>query len=175
MTQSGLCNADLIAVSFISCLLSRKVMEIQVGDIGHIIQLSVAPVFLLTGVGTNLMVLTNRLGRITDRSRVLEEKLRTVDPIHHPDLNAELVTLYPRAHLINRAITMSTACALLVSLVIISLFLGDALSIELSKFIATFFVLALLCLVGSFLALLREILVATNSLYTRRIEPIARP
>ena len=49
-------------------------MEIQVGDIGHIIQLSVAPVFLLTGVGTNLMVLTNRLGRITDRSRVLEDK-----------------------------------------------------------------------------------------------------
>ena len=50
-------------------------MEIQVGDIGHIIQLSVAPVFLLTGVGTNLMVLTNRLGRITDRSRVLELSL----------------------------------------------------------------------------------------------------
>lgn len=150
-------------------------MEIQVGDIGHIIQLSVAPVFLLTGVGTNLMVLTNRLGRITDRSRVLEDRLRTSDPVHHPDLNAELVTLYPRAHLINRAITLSTACALMVSLVIISLFIGDALSVELSKFIAMFFVLAMLCLVGSFLVLLREILAATNSLYTRRIEPIARP
>lgn len=150
-------------------------MEIQVGDIGHIIQLSVAPVFLLTGVGTNLMVLTNRLGRITDRSRVLEEKLRTTDPVHHADLKAELVTLYPRAHLINRAITLSTACALMVSLVIISLFIGDALSIELSKFIAMFFVLAMLCLVGSFLVLLREILKATNSLYERRIEPIQRP
>ena len=88
-------------------------MEIQVGDIGHIIQLSVAPVFLLTGVGTNLMVLTNRLGRITDRSRVLEDKLRTVDPVHHADLKAELVTLYPRAHLINRAIVLSTALSLI--------------------------------------------------------------
>lgn len=150
-------------------------MEIQVGDIGHIIQLSVAPVFLLTGVGTNLMVLTNRLGRITDRSRVLEDKLRTIDPVHHAELKAELVTLYPRAHLINLAITLSTACALLVSLVIISLFLGDALQLELSKFIAAFFILAMLCLVGSFLSLFREILVATTSLYERRIEPIARP
>lgn len=149
-------------------------MEIQVGDIGHIIQLSVAPVFLLTGVGTNLMVLTNRLGRITDRSRVLEDKLRSTDPIHHPDIKAELVTLYPRAHLINRAITLSTACALMVSLVIISLFLGDALNVELSKCIAVFFILAMLCLVASFLVLFKEILVATNSLYERRIEPTER-
>jgi hypothetical protein len=150
-------------------------MEIQVGDIGHMIQLSVAPVFLLTGVGTNLMVLTNRLGRITDRSRVLEDKLRTTDPVHHADLNAELITLYPRAHLINRAIVLSTACALMVSMVIISLFVGDALTVELSKFIAIFFILAMLCLVSSFVMLLREILSATNSLYERRIEPIARP
>jgi hypothetical protein len=95
--------------------------------------------------------------------------------VHHPDLNAELITLYPRAHLINRAITLSTACALMVSLVIISLFLGDALNLGLSKFVAAFFILAMLCLVASFLVLLREILAATSSLYTRRIEPIARP
>ena len=63
----------------------------------------------------------------------------------------------------------------MVSLVIISLFLGDALSIELSKFIAVFFIMAMLCLVSSFVMLLREILTATSSLYERRIEPIARP
>ena len=50
-------------------------MNIQIGDIGHIIQLAIAPVFLLTGVCTNLMVLTNRLARIIDRSRVLEDRL----------------------------------------------------------------------------------------------------
>ena len=50
-------------------------MNIQVGDVGHIIQLAIAPVFLLTGVCTNLMVLTNRLARIIDRSRVLEDRL----------------------------------------------------------------------------------------------------
>ena len=50
-------------------------MNIQLADIGKIIQLSIAPVFLLSGVGTHLIVLTNRLGRIIDRSRRLEENL----------------------------------------------------------------------------------------------------
>jgi hypothetical protein len=149
-------------------------MEIQlgdIGDIGHIIQLSIAPVFLLSGVGTNLMVLTNRLGRITDRSRILEDRLRNTDAVLHAEFNEELDMLYPRAHLINRAITMSTACALMISLVIIALFFGDALNIELSKFIAAFFILAMLCLVASFLFLLKEILVATKTLYRRKIIP----
>ncbi|MDQ7970712.1 MAG: DUF2721 domain-containing protein, partial [Oxalicibacterium faecigallinarum] len=97
-------------------------MEIQVSDIGHIIQLSVAPVFLLTGVGTTLTVLTNRLGRITDRSRVLEERLRTTtDEAVRDELQSELNSLYPRAHMINRAIIFSTACALMVATVIASL------------------------------------------------------
>jgi hypothetical protein len=50
-------------------------MEFQLGDISHTIQLAIAPVFLLTGVGTKLAVLTNRLARIIDRSRVLEDRL----------------------------------------------------------------------------------------------------
>ena len=48
-------------------------INLHLGNIGQIIQLAIAPVFLLTGVGTNLTVLTNRLARIIDRSRVLED------------------------------------------------------------------------------------------------------
>jgi hypothetical protein len=143
-------------------------MQIEIGDIGHIIQLSVAPVFLLTGVGTNLTVLTNRLGRIVDRSRILEDRLRMPEPddAHHADYQDELATLYARSHLINRAITLATVCALMVSLVIVSLFVGDALNINLSSFIASCFVLAMVFLVTSFLYLLREILVATKPMRT---------
>jgi hypothetical protein len=143
-------------------------MQIQIGDIGHIIQLSVAPVFLLTGVGTNLTVLTNRLGRIVDRSRILEDRLRMPDDAHHADYQQELSTLYARSHLINRAITLATACALMVSLVIVALFVGDALNVDLSKFIAACFVLAMVCLVTSFIFLLREILVATQLMRSSR-------
>lgn len=134
-------------------------MNIQISDIGHVIQLAIAPVFLLTGVATKLTVLTNRLARIIDRSRVLEDRLEI-----GPDANytGELDVLYGRAHLINTAITLSTACGLLICLVIAMLFLGDTTSLPLDKYIAACFVVAMCALIGSFSFLLREIFIASK-------------
>jgi hypothetical protein len=136
-------------------------MNIQISDVGHMIQLAIAPVFLLTGVATKLTVLTNRLARIIDRSRVLEERLAIGPDAHN---TSELDILYGRAHLINTAITLSTACGLLICLVIAMLFLGDTTSMPLDKFIAGCFVLAMLALIGSFVFLLREISIASKHL-----------
>jgi len=133
---------------------------LQIDDIGKIIQLSIAPVFLLTGVGTQLVVLTNRLARIIDRSRILEEKLTNE---MHPH-SIELGELYTRSHLINRAIALATICALLVCLIIATLFIEGATSMALSKIIAAMFVLGILSLTGSFVYFLREIFVATRTL-----------
>src|SRR6478609_11701218 len=102
-------------------------MDIQLGEVGHIIQLAVAPVFLLSGIGTNLMVQTTRLARIIDRTRVVEEKLLNASEGERGFDERELSTLYKRSHLINRAITLSTASALLICIVIATLFIGDAL------------------------------------------------
>jgi hypothetical protein len=140
-------------------------MNIQLSDIGHIIQLAIAPVFLLTGVGTKLMVLTNRLARIIDRSRTLEDRLDTSHSERDMD---ELDILYQRSHLINYAITLSTTCGLLVCLVIAMLFLSDTTNVPLDKYIATCFVLSMLALIGSFVYLLREIFIASKSLRSRR-------
>lgn len=141
-------------------------MDIQLGDISHIIQLAIAPVFLLTGVGTKLAVLTNRLARIIDRSRVIENRFHEGDDT---EAQAELETLYSRAHLINRAITLSTACGLLVCVVIAALFIGDALNLALAKFIALCFVLGMFSLIGSFVYLLREIFIATKTMSLRNV------
>ena len=138
-------------------------MTIDLGDVSHTIQLAIAPVFLLTGVGTNLMVLTNRLARIIDRSRVLEDRLDSGKAGDNSRPRAELMSLYQRTHLINRAITLSTTCALLVCITIAALFVGDSLALALSKFIAALFILAMLALIGSFVYLLREIFVAVRS------------
>ena len=140
-------------------------MNIQIGDIGHIIQLAIAPVFLLTGVCTNLMVLTNRLARIIDRSRVLEDRL----DIGYSDVYLnELDMLYRRSHLINASITLSTACGLLICLVIAMLFLGDITNTPLDKYIAGMFVVAMLALIGSFCYLLREIFIASAAMRSHR-------
>ncbi len=140
-------------------------MNIQITDIGHVIQLAIAPVFLLTGVCTMLMVLTNRLARIIDRTRVLEDRL---DVAHHDAFMDEIDILYRRWHLINLAITLSTACGLLICVVIAMLFLGDTANLPLDKYIAGLFVVAMVCLIGSFMYLLHEIFVASSTLRARR-------
>ena len=142
-------------------------MTIDLGDVSHTIQLAIAPVFLLTGVGTNLMVLTNRLARIIDRSRVLEDRLESGTVADTGRTRSELVSLYERTHLINSAITLSTTCALLVCITIAALFVGDSFALGLSKFIASLFILAMLALIGSFVYLLKEIFVAIASASVR--------
>ncbi|MES2072454.1 MAG: DUF2721 domain-containing protein [Pseudomonadota bacterium] len=144
-------------------------MNLQLGDVGHIIQLSIAPVFLLSGVGTTLVVLTNRLARIIDRSRILEDILQAKGATtQKPAMREELNELYQRAHLINRSITLSTTCALLICLVIAALFVGDALDLKLDQLIAGLFVAGILVLIGSFMYFLREIFVATKTLTRQR-------
>ncbi len=144
-------------------------INLQLGDVSHIIQLSIAPVFLLTGVGTKLSVLTSRLARIIDRSRVLEDLIHGENAAPaSPALEEELHELYERSHLINRAITLSTSCGLLICLVIASLFMGDATGLNLDKLIAALFVGGVLSLIGSFIYFMREIIVATKTLTRQR-------
>lgn len=141
-------------------------MNIQVSDIGHIIQLAIAPVFLLTGVATKLAVLINRLARIIDRTRVLEDRLLVANNDRY---TAELSEMYRRSHLINYAITCSTACGLLICLVIAMLFTGDTLNIKLDRWIALFFVVAMLALISSFVLFLREIRIAARHMRLRHL------
>lgn len=150
-------------------------MEIQFEDIGHIIQLAIAPVFLLTGVGTNLMVLTNRLSRIIDRSRVVERQLRHGTDHERVEAGVEIDILYRRAHLTSRAVTLSTACGLLICMVIAALFIGNLLDLSLSRFIAALFIVAMLALIGSFVYLLREILIATRTMWMQEFVITEKP
>jgi len=138
--------------------------DTHIADIAHIIQLAVAPVFLLSGVGVTLTVLTNRLSRIVDRARVLEERLAAATETARSGLNTDLRTLASRARFINWAITLTTSCGLLVCLVIVSLFVGYFLGLDLSKTIAILFIVAMLAFVVAFVSFLREIFLATSSL-----------
>jgi hypothetical protein len=147
-------------------------MNIQISDIGHIIQLSIAPVFLLTGVATKLGVLINRLGRIIDRTRVLEDRLRKAPDAAYSE---ELEVLYTRSHLINYAITSSTACGLLVCLVIALLFLSDVTNMPLHQIIAACFVFAMLALISSFVNLLREIFIAARHMREQHVASVPQP
>jgi len=132
--------------------------------VAHAIQLAVAPVFLRSGIGAILMVMTNRLGRIIDRARVLEERLDNASKELHPALRTDLATLSRRAKLISSAITLCTATALLVCTVIAVLFLSAFLRFDLSIPLALLFIAAMLAFFLGLLWFLREIYVATVNL-----------
>ena len=102
----------------------------NVNTVAHVIQLSVAPVFLLSGIGAILAVMTNRLSRIIDRARVLETRLEQATPETAVTVREDLVTLRQRAKLIGPAITLCTATALLICMVIAVLFLSSFLKFD---------------------------------------------
>ena len=139
--------------------------DLQTIDIAHVIQLAVAPVFLLSGVAGTLTVLTNRMARIIDRARVLEERLVALSLGQSGvTAEAELAFLSRRARLIQRAITLSTCCALLICAVIVILFLRALLAVNLANVVALLFIAAMLTFIGALGSFLREILLATSTL-----------
>ena len=132
-------------------------------DIVHLIQSAVAPVFLLSGVGVTLGVLTNRLARIVDRARYLES-LSHAEAARAASTAQSLRVLARRAHYINIAIALCAISALLVSLVVMSLFASAFIATNLSAVIAILFVAAMICLTAAFGAFLIEVRLATRSL-----------
>ena len=136
----------------------------NVNTVAHVIQLSVAPVFLLSGIGAILAVMTNRLARIIDRARVLETRLDQATPETAVRVREDLVTLRQRAKLIGPAITLCTTTALLICMVIAVLFLSSFLKFDAGVIVALLFILAMLAFSLGLVWFLREILVATRNL-----------
>ncbi len=133
-------------------------------DITRVIQLAVAPVFLLTAVGTILSVLSGRLARIVDRARVVIDRAKSAAPEERRRLRDELAILVRRRHLANIAITFGVTAALLVCLVIAAAFVGFIVHVDFSIAIAVLFIGAMIGFMGALLLFLREILVAVRNL-----------
>jgi hypothetical protein len=126
-------------------------------DVTHVIQLAIAPVFLLTAVCTLLNVLTNRLSRAVDRRRVLAARLPELDEEIASLVQNELLYVERRVQLIYLAITLAVASALLICLAIGTAFVDAMVRYDFAAAIAAFFVMAMLGLIGSLGAFLREI------------------
>jgi hypothetical protein len=137
--------------------------ETGVAAIAHAIQLAVAPVFLLSGIGAILAVTTNRLSRVIDRARTLESRL-LADPDERGLLRAELSVLARRAKLVSRAIALCTMTALLICATIAVLFASAFLDFDATRAIALLFVAAMLTFFVGLLYFLREIFLAIRQL-----------
>jgi len=144
--------------------MNTPVSDQTIYDISHVIQLSVAPVFLLTSIGTILGVLSTRLARIVDRARAIGERLEGAPEAKAALIHAEMRTLAQRRHLVNLAITAGTTSALLVCVSIATVFLGAVMKASVAVPVALLFILAMAAFVAALMCFLREVLLAVRSL-----------
>ena len=128
--------------------------------VAHVIQLAVAPVFLLTGVGAILAVITNRLARIVDRSRVLSNSSDQKPSAQ----KEEMAMLARRARWVHWAVSLCTMSALFICIVIAALFVGSEIGMDPSRAVSLLFISAMLTLISGLLCFLREISLATGSI-----------
>lgn len=136
----------------------------QLADITHTIQLAVAPVFLLSALGTTMSVLTTRLSRVIDRARVLEGRWKELGQVEQERAQRELATLTHRGSLIHRALTAGVIASLAVCLLIIAAFIGYMTQTNLSMMVAALFIVAMTSFAISLLSFLREVFYSLDSL-----------
>ena len=142
-------------------------MESHITDITRVIQLAVAPVFLLTAIGTLIAVLNIRLGRNIDRRRLMEEELRGSTEDKQTDeqraRQRELRLLARRVRLIYFAMLSAGLGALLVCLVVAGAFVGALVAVDISREVAVLFILAMFAVIGSLGMFLREVYLAVTT------------
>lgn len=137
----------------------------HLSELSHLIQLAVAPVFLLAGVAGFLNVMTGRLGRIVDRHRVLQQRQLTIkDEEVLTRIELELEVLQRRIRLNNWSIGFCTVSGLFICMVVVTLFAGSYWEIPVHGGIVLFFVFAMLCLIVTLLLFIRETHLATRTL-----------
>lgn len=135
----------------------------DIADITHVIQLAVAPVFLLTGIGAIITVMTNRLARAVDRARHLQEARHTANADEREHLTREFDVVGRRIRLAHRGIAFAVFSELCVCLLVALAFIGAAAGIDLAPGVAALFVLAMLSLIVTLLIFLREIMLSVRS------------
>jgi len=132
-------------------------------SIAAVIQLAVAPVFLLAGIAGMLSVLTARLGRVVDQFRKIEgHMVKETHDEHIAPLKSETKGLWKRIRLINWSIRTFVTAALMISLVIVALFCGEFIALDLSTTIAVLFVTAMCLIIVGLILFLFEVSTATQ-------------
>jgi MFS family permease len=135
--------------------------------IAHTIQLAVAPVFLLSGLGALLNLFASRLSRIIDRARWLDEHFDGFDDARRARAVRELHLIDRRMRVVSLAITLCTASAVAISLVVAGLFLARLTGAGFARPVAWAFIAAMALLIASLMAFLYEVHLANRTIRVR--------
>ncbi len=136
----------------------------RLNELIPILQVAVAPVILISGVGLLLLSLTNRFGRAVDRSRQLVRELREANATDRRRLNEQVEILYQRARLIQFSIILAVMSVLFAALLIITLFFTALMRLEIAVIISLLFIACLASLITSLVIFLMDIHLSLKAL-----------
>lgn len=129
-----------------------------------IIQLSITPVILISGIGALMISMTNRMGRIVDRSRSLAGLLRAATGEERTHIEQQLSIMFRRAKLMQLALTLVSSSMFVSGLLVVMIFLSALLRVELSAVILAVFATSVGCLLGGLAAFIRDVNLSLQAL-----------
>jgi len=151
--------------------------ETSVVAVAQIIQLAVAPVFLLAGIGAFLNVCAGRLSRIVDRARAVEPLLLSARGAEHERRLGEIRVLDKRMALVSWAISLSVLAAVLICLVVVLLFAASLTGLHFGTTVALLFIICMISIGLGFSVFLFETRLGSRAVRVRTeiLEHMADP
>lgn len=137
-----------------------------------LIQLSITPVILISGLGSLVLSMTNRLGRIVDRTRILAASARQASGAERANLVFQIEVMFRRAKIMRLAMTMITTSMFTSGLLIVCLFFSAIFQISISGVILGVFVLALLFMLAGLAAFIRDVFVSLKALHAEVMKTV---
>ncbi len=134
-------------------------------DLIPTLQLAIGPVILISGIGLLLLSMTNRFGRVIDRTRHLAREFHGSEGADSDRILGQLKILAKRATLVRAAIALSSVSVLLAAVLIISLFLGALFNLGVVGWIVALFISCLTCLIWSLLLFISDINLSLKALW----------
>jgi len=143
---------------------AARVDVVPANEFLPVIQLAITPVILISGVGALMLTLTNRLGRIVDRTRSLAGQMRQGPVGERAHLDSQLTILWRRAQLVRRAVTYSGLSMLLSCVLVLAIFIDAAFQRSFGIELVVIFVASVLSLIAALIAFLRDIWLSLRAL-----------
>ena len=132
-----------------------------------VIQLAITPVILLSGVGALMLTLTNRMGRIVDRTRILAGQIHAAPVGERGHIDNQIGIMWRRAKLMRIAVTFAGFSMLLSCVLVMAIFVDATVETDFGFELVVIFVASIMCLIASLVAFLRDIFM---SLWALRVE-----
>ena len=138
-----------------------------IATLAQTISLSLSPVFMLAGIGALLNVLAGRLSRVIDRARTLEARMPTAEGDERIRHVIELRLLDRRMTVVNAALFLAVASAMLTCFLVASLFVANLVKLHLATIVALSFIMAMMLLIASLVSFLIEVRLSLRANHVR--------